>query len=82
MEHVLTMANLKLKPSLFTPRPTVQCSPFLRHLQWKLLHRVLHEYAMISKHAEGMGLRHIKIASNLPSQHFQPMVSILREVLV
>ena len=21
MEHVLTMANLKLKPSLFTPRP-------------------------------------------------------------
>ena len=22
MEHVLTMANLKLKPSLFTPRPT------------------------------------------------------------
>ena len=23
MEHVLTMANLKLKPSLFTPRPTV-----------------------------------------------------------
>ena len=23
MEHVLTMANLKLKPSLFTPRPSV-----------------------------------------------------------
>ena len=22
MEHVLTMANLKLKPSLFTPRPS------------------------------------------------------------
>ena len=25
MEHVLTMANLKLKPSLFTPRPNIQC---------------------------------------------------------
>ena len=24
VEHVLTMANLKLKPSLFTPRPNVQ----------------------------------------------------------
>ena len=24
MKHVLTMANLKLKPSLFTPRPNVQ----------------------------------------------------------
>ena len=23
MEHVLTMANLKLKPSLFTPRPSI-----------------------------------------------------------
>ena len=23
MKHVLTMANLKLKPSLFMPRPTV-----------------------------------------------------------
>ena len=23
VEHVLTMANLKLKPSLFTPRPTI-----------------------------------------------------------
>ena len=23
MKHVLTMANLKLKPSLFTPRPTL-----------------------------------------------------------
>ena len=22
MEHILTMANLKLKPSLFTPHPT------------------------------------------------------------
>ena len=24
MEHILVMANLKLKPSLFMPRPTVQ----------------------------------------------------------
>ena len=39
------------------------------------MHRVLHEHAMISKHAEGMGLRDINIISNLPSQHFQPMVS-------
>ena len=37
------------------------------------MHRVLHEHAMISKHAEGMGLRDIKNGSNL--QHFQPMVS-------
>ena len=46
----------------------VQCSPFLRHLQRKLMHRVLPEHAMISKHADGMGLRDIKIGSNLPSQ--------------
>ena len=25
VEHILTMANLKLKPSLFTPRPNVEC---------------------------------------------------------
>ena len=24
MEHILTMANLKLKPSVFKPRPNVQ----------------------------------------------------------
>ena len=28
VEHILTMANLKLKPSLFTPRPK-KSSPFL-----------------------------------------------------
>ena len=39
------------------------------------MHRVLHEHAMISKHARRMGLRDIKIGSNLPLQHFQPMVS-------
>ena len=32
MEHVLTMANWKLKPSLFTPRPnTHERSQKLRH---------------------------------------------------
>ena len=30
---------------------------FLRHMQRKLMHRVLHEHAMIYKHAEGVGLR-------------------------
>ena len=32
MEHVLTMTNLKLKPSLFTPRPTTQDSQLLEYL--------------------------------------------------
>ena len=29
MEHVLTMVNLKLKPYLFTPRPSVCCWQFV-----------------------------------------------------
>ena len=29
MEHVLTMANLKLKPSLFTPHPIANIKVFL-----------------------------------------------------
>ena len=28
VEHVLTMANLKLKPSLFMPRPIIQNTAF------------------------------------------------------
>ena len=33
MEHVLTMANLKLKPSLFTPRPTRYApGPYLKSI--------------------------------------------------
>ena len=35
MEHVLTMANLKLKPSLFIPRPTVHVyRTYVAWAQW------------------------------------------------
>ena len=43
MEHVLTMANLRFKPSLFTPRPTryhfFQCIKVIWPAKMGLLHQ-------------------------------------------
>ena len=44
MEHVLTMANLKFKPSLFTPCPKCTELPFVNQISIILLLSIVGRY--------------------------------------